>query len=154
RLGGRHADVDHRDIGLELGDAGKQLLGVPGLRNDVESVLGENPGDAFAHENGVVREDHTHGISARSWVPPAAGLEIVSQPPSASIRSRRPPSPPPGDGVAPPAPSSATTTTARSPSRSTTIRTCDAEACFVALARASAATKYAAVSTAVGSLVS
>ena len=54
----RHADVDDRDLWLVHRDVPEQILGVPGLRDDVEARLAEQPRDALAQEHRVVGDDH------------------------------------------------------------------------------------------------
>src|SRR5262249_48748149 len=127
-----------------------ELVAAADWGDDLEAALGQQPCEALADDDCVVGENHTHGISARSCVPPPGGLTTAKQPPSASIRSQRPLSPPPGVGVAPPTPSSSTSTTARQFCRSMSMCTREAAACLAAFASASAARKYAAVSTAAG----
>ncbi len=43
------------------------------LGRDLDAVLGEQPREALADDDGVVGEDHAHGIAAVTRVPPAGG---------------------------------------------------------------------------------
>ena len=110
-VGGRHPQVDDRDLGSVLGDGRDQLLGVAGLPDDVEAGLAEQQRDPFAQQHRVVGDHYAHGISALSRVPPAGGLQIFRRPSSASTRSASPRRPEPSFGSAPPLPSSVTSTT-------------------------------------------
>ena len=57
RLRRRHPDVDHRHVGLVHGDVTEQVVGVAGLRHDVEAGVVEQPRHALAEQHGVVGED-------------------------------------------------------------------------------------------------
>src|SRR3954447_21393512 len=94
-----------------VADLLEQVVGGRALRDDVKSRLGEQPRDALPQQNRVVCDSYAHGISARTVVPLAGGLQTRSFPSTASTRSARPRSPEPLAGSAPPTPSSATCTT-------------------------------------------
>src|SRR4030095_2471381 len=53
-----HADVDDRDLRLVHADVAQQILGVPGLRDDLEPRLAEEARDALAQEHRAVGEDY------------------------------------------------------------------------------------------------
>ena len=110
RVGGRHADVDDGDVGRIACDEPHELVGAVHLADDVDSLLGEQSCEALADDDGVVGEDHAHGIAAETRVPPPRGLSTLSRPSSASTRSRSPRSPAPA-ASAPPIPSSVTSIT-------------------------------------------
>ena len=92
---GRHADVDDRDVGLVRADLAQQVLGVAGLRHDLEAGVLEQARGALAQQDGVVGDHDSHGISAHRTVPPPGGLTTFSSPSSAATRSARPRSPEP-----------------------------------------------------------
>ena len=71
----------------------QQLRGVARLREHVDAIGGEQPGEALADDDCVVGEDHPHGIVAVRWVPWPAGLSMWRLPSRASTRSRSPRSP-------------------------------------------------------------
>ena len=77
-VGGRHPDVDDRDVRVLLADGGEELRGVAGLGDDLESGLGEQAGDALAQQDRVVRERdperHGTGISARIAAPDSSSF--------------------------------------------------------------------------------
>ena len=77
----------------------QELLGGAGLGEDVDALLGEKSGEALADDDGVVGEDHAHGIAARAGCR-CRGLSTCRRPSSASTRSRRPRSPAPAVGAA------------------------------------------------------
>src|SRR5262249_32897145 len=106
---GGHPDVDDRDVGLVGADLAEQVLGVGGLADDLDSGLVEQPRDPLPQQNRVLADHYSHGITARSRVPPPAGLSPPSSPPSAAPLSERPRRPLPSR-VAPPPPSSPTST--------------------------------------------
>ena len=94
-LSRRHAHVDDDYVGVRLAHGLAQLLGVAGLRDDLELRVGQYPSQALPEEDRVVRDYDAHGISATMRVPPAGGLSTRSRPPSASTRSASPRSPEP-----------------------------------------------------------
>ena len=65
----RHADVDDRRVRAVRGGGAQELLGAADLGDDVEAVVGEQAPEPLADHDGVVGEDHAHGISARTRVP-------------------------------------------------------------------------------------
>ena len=76
-LGRRHADVDDGDVGLVHRDVTEQVLGVSGLRDDLEARLLEQPRDPLAQQHRVVREHDAHGRGAR---PGAQRREVAAEP--------------------------------------------------------------------------
>ena len=60
----RHPDVHDRDVRLVHRDVAQQILGVAGLRDDVEAGLHEQPGDSLAQEHRVVGEHDADGDRA------------------------------------------------------------------------------------------
>ena len=60
----RHPDVDDRDVGRVRAHLQQQLVGGPGLADDLEAGLLEQLRDALAEQDGVVGEDDAHGGDA------------------------------------------------------------------------------------------
>ena len=131
------------------GDEPDELLAGARLAENLDSVLGEQPCEPLPDDDGVVGEDHAHGIAAVTRVPSPAALSTSRWPSSASTRSRSPRRPAPS-ASAPPTPSSATSIATRPFVRATAIVARDACACLATLASASLATKYAVASTGAG----
>src|SRR2546426_3537368 len=146
-MGGGHADVNDHQLCATAAELRKQLLGVACLTDDLESDLGEHPGQALAEEHRVVGEDQPHGILAITRVPWPGGLSTRRSPPRAAALSASPHSPEPRPASAPPIPSSITATSRWESERATVIVTDDARACFAVLASASETMKYAVAST-------
>jgi hypothetical protein len=61
-VGGRHADVDDRDVRRVLPHALEQRGRVADARGDREPRLDEQPGHAFPEEHGVVGDHHPQGL--------------------------------------------------------------------------------------------
>src|SRR5262249_43216654 len=142
----RKPDVDDCDIRLLEQDRARERVAVGHRRDDVEAVVAQQPRQPVAQQREILRDHDPHGITALIVVGPPAGLVTSSDPSSASTRRRSPASPLPV-GSAPPLPSSTISTTSLSPSRRRSISTWSASAYLPVFARASATTKYAAVST-------
>ena len=100
-MGRRHADVDDRDVGLELGHEVEQRVGVARLAHDLEAGLAQEPRQALAQDQRVVGQDYPHGSSATRRVPAPGGLSTRRVPLRASTRSARPRRPLPARGVGP-----------------------------------------------------
>src|SRR6185437_14177579 len=113
----------------------------------LDVVVAQQTGHPIPEQDVILGDDYSHGSSARIVVGPPRGLVTERRPSSASTRRRRPRRPEPS-GSAPPWPSSRTSSSIASSTRTMLISTRCARACLVALASASAATKYAALSTA------
>ena len=74
---------------------------VLGLGDDVDALLAQERDEPLAQQRLVLDDHHPHGSSARTVVPPPAGLETDRVPSSAATRWRRPMSPVPvGVGAA------------------------------------------------------
>src|SRR5436305_13269656 len=88
-MGRWHTDVDERDIRLDARDTLEQGFGVFDGGDDVDTGVGEQPGDALAQEQLVVGDYDPHGsstsrtrlcLSGRRWiVPPAAPTRSESR---------------------------------------------------------------------------
>src|SRR5262249_4603887 len=126
--------------GLLAEDGVGERVGVVHLRDDLEVVVPQQPGQAVSQEREVLGDHDPHGSSARIVVGPPSGLSTVSFPSSASTRRRRPARPLPF-ASAPPWPSSVIATASVPFRRVTAIAIRAAPECLVAFARASAATK-------------
>src|SRR5947207_5520336 len=61
---GRHLDVDERGVRLGPGDDLEQFVRVAGASYDVESRIGEQPGQALPEQCHVLGDNDTHGNSA------------------------------------------------------------------------------------------
>ena len=77
RLRRRHPDVDHGDVGPMHRHVAEEILGVAGLRHDVEPRFVEQPRDAFAQEYRVVGENDADGDRAG---PGPEGGEVATEP--------------------------------------------------------------------------
>src|SRR5215472_13224963 len=135
-VGGRHLDIDDRDVGAGQLDFAAQLLGRARLADDVEAGLGQQAVQPVPQKHLIVRDHHSHGISARSFARPSGPCTTATLPSSAPTRSCR----------------SVISAGTRSPSTSTTRRPSlrAAETLSVLAApclTASDTTKYAAAST-------
>ena len=64
-MGRRHADVDERDVGAAVANAGEERVGVADLVDDLEPAVREQVRDPLADERRVVGDHDPHGISAR-----------------------------------------------------------------------------------------
>ena len=66
-------------MGADLAD---EVLGVAGLADDLEAVLGEQPDDPLAQQHRVLGDDYSHGILAITVVPAPGGevdLELAAE---------------------------------------------------------------------------
>ncbi len=63
-LGGRHPDVDDRHVGPVLDDRGDQRRAVADLGHDDAARIGDQAGEPFADEHGIVGDDDAQG----GWV--------------------------------------------------------------------------------------
>jgi hypothetical protein len=88
-VGRRHLDVDDRDVGACQRDFAAQFPGGPGLADDVEAGLGQQPVKPVPEEYLVVCDHDSHGISARIIARPSGPRTVMTLPPSAPTRSSR-----------------------------------------------------------------
>ena len=79
----RHADVDHRDVGLVRAHLAQEVLAVARLADDLEAGVLEQPHRAAAQQHRVVGDHDPHGSSARRTVPSPGGEATVKRPPKA-----------------------------------------------------------------------
>src|SRR5262249_15587905 len=87
---GRQADVDDCDVRLLAERRVDKGVCVGTRRDDVETVVAEEPCEPLAEEREILGDYDPHGSSARIDVGPPAGLETKSEPSSASTRRLRP----------------------------------------------------------------
>ena len=71
----RHADVDDRHVRAVRAHLQHQLVGVPGLADDLEAGVLEQAGDPLAEQHGVLGQHDAHRRLGRSL----AALELVRQ---------------------------------------------------------------------------
>ena len=86
-MGGRHLDVDDRDVGAGELDPTQQLLSGLGLPDDREPSVGEKARQPLPHDHRVIGDDYAHGISAWSLTPPLDARSTPRRPSRAPIRS-------------------------------------------------------------------
>ena len=77
----------------------EEVLGGARLADDFDALLGQEPREAFADDDGVVGEDHAHGIVRRDSCSSGRGaldhqvtverLDAVAQPAEPGSRRRR-----------------------------------------------------------------
>ena len=67
-MGRRHANVDHRDLGLVCASLADEVLSVPGLRHNLKPCVNQKACDPFAQKDRVFADDYPHGISARTII--------------------------------------------------------------------------------------
>ena len=89
RLGGRHPDVGQDQVGPQRAGQVQQPLRVPGGAHHVQARVAQDPAEALTQQHRILGDDHPqrrrgrpghgHGISARSRVPPPAGVVRGSQ---------------------------------------------------------------------------
>src|SRR6202012_1976210 len=82
--GGRHADIQYREIGAVARHRGRQVLGGATGSHPLVAADGEQPRQTFAQEYLVLSDHDPHGSSAISVVPLAGMLSICSRPPWAA----------------------------------------------------------------------
>jgi hypothetical protein len=132
----------HADVGDDLFEAVAE-----GCLHQAWRLLLGGDDVALAEQRLVLSDHDAHGSSAWTLVP-VAPLVILRVPPRTSTRSRSPLSPEPAVSVrTPPRPSSTTSMDSVSPSRRRDGSTLRASACLMTLVSASAAMKYAVLST-------
>ena len=73
---GRHADVDHRDVGAVRADLAQQVVAVAGLGDDVEAGVLEQPDHAGAQQHVVLADDDPQRLATPRLAPELAGLEL------------------------------------------------------------------------------
>src|SRR3954469_13647809 len=134
------ADVDDCDVDRVAAHFDQELVGVTALGDDLTACLSEQTAQALPQEDAVLCNRYTHGISAFTRVPPPAGVQTRSRPPSASTRSASPRRPVPRSVSAPPMPLSTISTTTSPFLRTTATLAAVACACFPMLARLSETT--------------
>src|SRR5215467_11734670 len=136
---GRHPDVDDGQFRLVLGHRLEQLGRVRHGRDDLETAVGEHPGEPVPQQHRVLGDHDSHGSSAVMVVGPPGGLSMLSVPSTAAARwaSPRRPVLSPAAGTAPPRPLSVTAMRSMSPTRVTVTSTRVAWACLTTLVIAS-----------------
>ena len=102
---GRHPHVDHDRVRALGADGAQERLGVARGGHDAVAGLGEQPGQALAQQDGILRDHYPHGSSTAMIVGPPDGDSTDIRPSTPDTRSDRPRSPAPA-GSAPPMPSS------------------------------------------------
>src|SRR3954454_9642799 len=136
----RQADVHDRDVRRIALHHEQQIVGRLALCDDLEFSVCQKPRKSFSQKDTVLGDRYPHGSSARTRVPPPAGLQTRSTPPRASTLSASPRKPEPPSLSAPPAPSSTTSTTNSVPIRLRVTLAEEAPACLLILARLSETT--------------
>src|SRR4051812_8866186 len=109
----RHPYVGYNDVGAMRGGLAHEVVGITGLRDNLEAGLAEQADQAGAEQHLVFADYNAHGSPARTVVPHPGRLSMESAPSSAPTRSSRLRSRVPWPAPAPPTPSSRTATTTR-----------------------------------------
>src|SRR5476649_1432351 len=151
-----HLDVHQHDVGPQAPGAGRGLLAVRRLAENLDLGIGlEDHPEAGANHRLVIGQQHTDAHSAPSGVgsltrtanPPPDTGPAVSWPPCRAARSRMPINPrPPGlvpDSAVAPRPSSMISTSSSSGQYRTRTSARDAAACLRVLVSASCTMRYA-----------
>jgi hypothetical protein len=139
-MAGRHPDVEDGRVRSARADGGESTVGVDHRRDDLVAVVGEQPGESFPQQHGVLGDHDAHGSTASTVVPRPRGLKTAKAPPAALTRSLSPARPDAARTCAPPRPSSVTLTVIDWSALLTLTWTEAAAECFTALATASLAT--------------
>src|SRR4051794_40246760 len=137
----RHPYVGYNDVGAMRGGLPHEVVGITGLRDNLEAGLAEQADQAGAEQHLVFADYDAHGSCARTIVPRPGGLSTDRFPSRAPTRSPSPRSPLPCAGWAPPMPSSRTSTRTLSLDRETATCARVARECLMTLAIASATMK-------------
>jgi len=72
-----HPDVCQGGVGLQCTDPAQEVVGVVGLGEHIESLLPEQPNDAFPEQQRVVGDDQTH-VSPGAGGEPRSGSPMLS----------------------------------------------------------------------------
>ena len=73
---GRHADVDHGDVGAVRADLAQQVVAVAGLADDLEAGILEHARGAGAQQHGVLADDDAQRLLDAGLQAEGAGLEL------------------------------------------------------------------------------
>ena len=87
----RQPDVDDGDIGRVAPHLQQQILGRLAAADHLQAVLGQQALQPLPQEDAVLGDHGTHGISARSRVPPPFGLHTCNRPLEGLDAVREPP---------------------------------------------------------------
>jgi hypothetical protein len=86
-VGGRHANVDHHDVGTLQSDESQHCLCITSLPDHFDASVGEQPSQSRPDQHDVVGNYGAHGITASIEIDPFAGGSTATLPPTAPTRS-------------------------------------------------------------------